>query len=174
MLPLKFLLTHYDAAERLSEIHTLLAEDPDFKWILAERRMLPFMLHSFKICFKNTFKIKFLFSQNFEPLPHKWKVILQFGFLSWLLIALASLKMMVSLQQTRRSQPIGLSISKQWISWTDMLLFQPDQSQNISENQYEVLLYSEAFISHKASPTFYTHIAMDYATPGYQTQLQML
>lgn len=36
MLPLKFLLTHYDAAERLSEIHTLLAEDPDFKWILAE------------------------------------------------------------------------------------------------------------------------------------------
>lgn len=53
-----------------------------------------------------------------------------------------------------------------------MLLFQPDQSQNISENQYEVLLYSEAFISHQASPVFYTHIAMDYATPGYQTQLQ--
>lgn len=117
MLPLKFLLTHYDAAERLSEIHTLLAEDPDFKWILAERRMLPFVLHSFKICFKNIFKIKFLFSHNFEPSPCKWKVSLHFGSLSWLLIALNSLKMMVSLQQTRRSQPIGLSISKQWISW---------------------------------------------------------
>lgn len=79
--------------------------------------MLPFVLHSFKICFKNIFKIKFLFSHNFEPSPRKWKVSLHFGSLSWLLIALASLKMMVSLQQTRRSQPIGSSISKQWISW---------------------------------------------------------
>lgn len=117
MLPLKFLLTHYDAAERLAAIHTLLAEDPDFKWILAQRRMLPFILRSFKIYFKNTFKIKFLLSQNFEPSPLKWKVILHFGSSSCLLIALASLKMMVSPQQTRHSQPIGLSISKQVISW---------------------------------------------------------
>lgn len=31
MFALKFLLTHYEAAERLLEIHIILTEDPAFK-----------------------------------------------------------------------------------------------------------------------------------------------
>lgn len=69
MLPLKFLLTHYNAAERLLKIQTLLAEDPDLKWkrIFTQGRMLPFILSSIKMHFKNAFKIKLLLLQNFEP-----------------------------------------------------------------------------------------------------------
>lgn len=78
--------------------------------------------------------MEFLFPQNFEPSPLRQKVITLDLFL---LIALASLKMLLSFWQTRHSHLLGLSTSKLLIILLPMNthLFHMIKAENTSENQ---------------------------------------